>query len=118
MAQKRRATCSVWPTTILTPAADPQPRAVEEEDLQSRAPTVAEDKQRAGSRIFLELFSDNGMEAVEALAQVARFDGQEHLERTGETQHEAPEVRRDFNNAVATGTCRTSDTSIRTPPGR
>jgi hypothetical protein len=82
-----------------------------------RWPPVGEDKQRTAARVFTQSFGDHRVQAVEALSKITRFNGQEHLERAGEAQHDEPEACSDFNKAQASGTCRTSESSMRAPPG-
>lgn len=67
----------------------PQSRAIEVEDLQTRAPTVREDKERAAANVLLEPFANRRVQALEPFAHVHRLQANEHLQAAGKTQHDA-----------------------------
>ena len=51
-------------------------------------PFVGEDEEGAIERVGLETFADECMEAVEAFAHVAGFEGEVDFETAGEAEHE------------------------------
>ena len=63
----------------------PDTRAVLADDLDSRVPPVAEDKQRALFQIFTQAFGHQGVQAIETFAHVAGFYRHEHLQAARKT---------------------------------
>lgn len=83
-------------------------------------PPVGEHEKRPLARILAEALRHQGVQPVEAFAQVARLHRHEHLEAAGKTQHDGGRPQGLSNarsRAAASPICFSSASSTRAPPG-
>jgi len=76
----------------------PQTRPIKIENLDPIVTAVDEHEQSALARILSESLAGHGVQPIEAFAHIARLDGYEDLQTTGEGQHGFCRAR---NNAAA-----------------
>jgi len=114
--------CAQHPASVKRPAVllapfdqQPQPGAIPVEHLQMGAPPVAEHEQRATAKVLLEHLVHQRLQPLEALAQFAGLQRQEHLQAAGKAQYECS-IPKALSRAAASLTCAASPISRRTPP--
>jgi len=79
---------------------------------------VAEHEERPGSQVLAQPFAHQGVQAVEALAHVARFQRHPHLQASRETQHAGWALASNArSNPAARFIWAASEISMLAPPG-
>src|ERR1700722_8614980 len=90
-------------SSLLQPLGQhPQTGAIPAQNLDPGMTPVAKDKQRSLTGVFTQPLRHQPVQAVEALAQVARLHGDKHFQAAGKTQHDWASER---NKSAAKAAC-------------